>query len=80
MIGQLVRSDGKEIPLQGPGTIVIRKAVDESDQGFLDDILSMRSIGQASPDKSEQPPFESIDELLPRIDVPAADAVHQNLF
>ena len=56
-VGQLVGGDGKQIALQRLIRIVVRQAVEETDEGLLDQVLGRGPIGHPAGDEAQQPAF-----------------------
>ena len=79
-VGQLVGGDGEQIALQRLIRVVVRQAVEEADEGLLDQVLGRGPIGHPAGDEAQQPAFVARDELVPGVGLAGADARDQQGF
>src|SRR5262245_51569588 len=77
LIGQLVGGDGEQIGLQLAAVVKVGQAVEEADEGLLNDVLAGGAVPQTAFDKGQQPALVTADEMLPGAGVALTDLQHE---
>jgi hypothetical protein len=72
VVGQLVRGDREQVGFHVPLVVVMRQAGQEADERLLDHVLAGGAIAEPAVHEGQQPPFESLDELTPRLGIARA--------
>ena len=65
VIGEFVSGDRKEVAFERASGIVVGQAIEEADEGFLNDIFGGVAAMQAAFDEGQQAAFEARDQFVP---------------
>src|SRR5262249_100371 len=77
MVGQFVGGDGKKVSLKFTAIIEMGEAIEEADEGFLNDVFARGPIVEAPFDEGQKPSLITRDEVFPSSRVSLADLLDE---
>ena len=77
MICQFVGADGEQIALQGPPAVVVREAIEEADERFLNNILRGRAITETTLDEGQETALVAGYQVVPSVGVTRSNSFNE---